>query len=79
MLIKNKQRKDLLNRINNLPDDKLEKLKKYIDELETTDFNESEILEYSGIFNDLDDDTINDLTVKLPEIRKNDNPRIPEF
>jgi hypothetical protein len=77
MIAKSKIRQRIMNRIKNLSDDKLNFLEKYMDDLENKVNQKSEILSYSGIFKDLDQDIIDELTIDLSDQRSNENSRIP--
>ncbi|CAN5737213.1 hypothetical protein BH24BAC1_BH24BAC1_25340 [soil metagenome] len=73
---RNKIRKRLICRIESLSDDKLGSLENYLDELEAKNSVKDEILAFAGIFSDLDNEFINDLTTDLPDRRQEGDQRI---
>ncbi len=76
MATKDKLRQKLIKKINSLPEDELGYLDKFIVELENNIMSNSEILSFSGIFNDLDVEVFNDLTINLHNKRMQETQRI---
>jgi hypothetical protein len=76
MIEKSKLRQKLISKIKRLSDDKLNSLARYIRHLEADIKSSSEILSFSGIFKDLDKETIDELTTKLHDQRLQGSSRI---
>lgn len=76
---KEKIKRKLIERINKLPYDKIEAITSYLDQLEETIQSKQSILGYSGLFKDLDQETLKELTEDLPKKRKDKDTRIPNF
>ena len=66
MRTKNDLRQRLIDKIKRLSDEKLNSLDQYIKELENELKVKSDILSSSGIFKDLDKETMDNLTINLP-------------
>ncbi|MDX2305089.1 MAG: hypothetical protein NW226_19925 [Microscillaceae bacterium] len=62
-------RQRIIHKIEKLPDDKLNSLELYINTLEQENQAKAEILSFAGIFRDLDQEVINELTIHLHENR----------
>jgi len=76
MISKGKIRRRLIKKIENLADDKLGSVEKYINSLESEIKNKTEILSSAGIFKDLDSKTFDELTVNLHNTRLRGTSRI---
>lgn len=76
MIESNKLRQKIIERVKNLPDDQLNTLEGYLENLEKDIHQKSEILSFAGIFKDLDDATMDDLTTNLHERRLTGTSRI---
>ncbi len=77
MKTESKQRKRLADRIKDIPDENLDSLESYMDQLENRASRNSKVLSYSGIFKDLDEEVFRDLTENLHVKRVVDDSRIP--
>lgn len=64
----------LKRRIDNLAEDKLNDVSQYLESLEIGN-NKGKLLTFAGSWNDLDDETFNELTNQLEDRRKNNRTR----
>lgn len=69
-------RQKVIGRIKRLSGDEPDSVDKYIDQLESNMNSSSEVIEFSGIFKDLDEDVMEDLTTKLHQRRLRGTSRI---
>lgn len=69
MNTKDKLRQRLISRIKHLSEDKLNSVEGYLNQLETEIMNKADILSFAGIFKNLDQEAMDELTVNLPERR----------
>ena len=76
MISSNKLRQRIIERVKNLPDDRLNTLEGYLEDLEKGIHQKSEILSFAGIFEDLDEEFTDDLTINLHERRLKGTSRI---
>lgn len=76
MATKDRLRKSILKKINELSEEKLPKVESYLNELETEFSTDQTTLSFSGIFKDLD---LDETTINLHESRRDSQDRIPEF
>lgn len=72
MDVKKKLRNNLISRIQQLSTDKLAELDNLLTKVENQLKSKDRTLQLAGIWKDLDDDAVIDLTDKLHERRKND-------
>ncbi len=70
-------RKRLLERIRKLPEDKLGSVAEFIDKLEHEIRSKEAIMDYSGLFKDLDPELFKDFTEDLHKNRNQGENRIP--
>ena len=64
----------LKRRIDSLAEDKLNDVSQYLESLEIGN-NQGKLLTFAGSWNDLDDETFNELTNQLEDRRKNNRTR----
>lgn len=76
MIKETELRNRLSKKIKQIPSDKLELLENFILKLENPALHKEEILSFSGSWNDLDKDTVNDFTERLISKRENSKRRI---
>ena len=76
MIKSNKLRQRIIERVKNLPDDRLNTLEGYLEDLEKGIYQKSEILSFAGIFEDLDEEIMDELTTNLRERRLRGTSRI---
>jgi hypothetical protein len=70
-----KKLKDKLKlRIENLSEDKLNHVSRFLESLEKGN-NKTKVLSYAGVWTDMDDDTFKELTDNIAERRKNNRTR----
>lgn len=74
MTTETKIRKQILRRIERIPDEHLAKIDNYLKKLETRSTKRDKILAYSGAWNDLDESVFNELTDALIK-RRQENKR----
>ena len=74
--IENVKKKNLIRRINNLSQNKINALENYLDKIEQSNNSKEEILSFAGIFKDFDDDFFSELTNELHYNRKSGRARI---
>ncbi len=80
MITTDKQRQKILDKIKNIPAEKLNSVELFIENLEKDNQNEkSTMLAFAGMFKDLDKDLFSDLTENLQVKRTIGDSRIPEF
>lgn len=68
MIAGKKLRERIKEQIESIPEEKLDDLLDYIRKL-THQSKSSKIMNYAGLWEDMDKETLNSLTVDLPEIR----------
>jgi hypothetical protein len=69
---KSKLRNNLIQKIQQLPDDKLKQVNDLLDEMEAHANSKQETLQLAGSWRDLSEELFNDLTSKLHHKRNND-------
>lgn len=74
--IENVKKKNLIRRINNLSQNKINALENYLDTIEQSNNSKEEILSFTGIFKEFDDDFFSELTNELHYNRKSGRTRI---
>lgn len=62
-------RKNILAKISELPEIQLALVDEYLEKITDKENELSSILSYAGIFKELDNETLDDLTVNLPQNR----------
>lgn len=72
MDVKKKLRNNLMNRIQQLPTDKLPEISNLLNKIENRLKSKDTTLQLAGAWKDLDDDVFIELTEKLHETRSND-------
>lgn len=76
MITKQLLRRRLIKKIDKLSDEKLDSLVEFFENIENDINSNVEILSFAGIFRDLDQETLNDLTTNLHIIRQRESERI---
>jgi len=75
-MITDKQRKNqILRRLQKLPPDKIKELNEFMDRLEQETPKKRKILSYAGVWSDMDESTLDDLTNKLISRRQKNKRR----
>ena len=77
MTLKLKLKKEILDKIESLQEDRLEKLLLFIEELEKLE-RKKKILSFAGKFKNINEEIFNDLTVNLHKNRKTDIRQIKD-
>lgn len=76
MITDQKIREEIKDRVELISSDKLNKLLRYVKELELSENQEeSGVLKYFGAWNDMDEELYNELTEELPERRLRDSKK----
>ncbi|MGD8777335.1 MAG: hypothetical protein PVH88_00050 [Ignavibacteria bacterium] len=68
-------RNSILRRIQRLPENKLNELKKFVDKLDQPSINKSETLSFAGSWGDIDDSLFSGFTEELISKRKTNKRR----
>jgi len=74
MMSINELKERLKRKIDNLSEDKLNDVSLFMESLDTGN-NKGKLLYFAGSWNDMDDETFNDLTQNLNDRRKNNRTR----
>jgi len=78
MTTETKIRKQILRRIERIPEEHLERIDNYLKKLETRSTKKDKILSYAGAWNELDESVFRELTSELILRRKENKRRSDE-
>ena len=78
MITDTQRRNKILRRISKIPMDKLKELDEYVSKLEREINKKSKTLSYAGAWQDIDDATLENLTINLISNRQQNRRRIDE-
>lgn len=73
---KDRLKDKVIDRVNTMSLDKLENIDKFIDELENNEHSRRKILSFAGVWQDIDEETFQDLTKHLHVNRQKGSRRI---
>lgn len=69
MTVRTKIIKDIIKKIDNIPDEHLDKVLAYVEKISNLNENQQFILSFAGSWKDLDEELFDDLTVNLHQNR----------
>jgi len=78
MTARAKMIKDIVDKMDNIPNNQLEKVLSYVEKIETLSLKKQRILSYAGSWKDIDDDLFSDLTENLHQNRLTESNNISE-
>jgi len=76
MTVRTRLLQEIMNKMDKIPESKLEEILKYIQQIEEMTDQKETLLSFAGKWNKLDEDFYSDLTVNLHKNRSKDNRMI---
>ncbi len=76
MTVRTRLLQEIMNKMDKIPESKLEEILKYIQQIEEITDQKETLLSFAGKWNKLDEDFYSDLTVNLHKNRSKDNRMI---
>ena len=78
MTARSKIIKEIVDKMDNIPNNQLEKVLSYVEKIENLSIKKQKILSYAGSWKDIDDDLFSDLTENLHRNRLAESNNISE-